>query len=49
MAVDRLLFGSHAPYFPVENALLKCFESPLSLAQMQAIMAGNAHRLMGVA
>ncbi len=44
--VERLLFGSHAPYFPVENALLKCFESPLKLAQLHAIMAGNAKRLL---
>jgi hypothetical protein len=49
MPVERLLFGSHAPFFPVENALLKCFESPLSRPQMQAIMAGNAQRLVPVA
>lgn len=48
MAVERLLFGSHAPYFPVENALIKCFESPLNRGQLEAIMAGNANRLLGV-
>lgn len=42
--VERILFGSHAPYFPVEAALFRTFESPLTLAQMQAIMAGNARR-----
>lgn len=46
--VERLLFGSHAPYFPVENALLKLFESPLTLEQMTAIMEGNAKRVMAV-
>lgn len=44
--VERLMFGSHAPYFPVENALLKCFESPLSIDQLRAIMAGNANRMI---
>lgn len=45
--LDRLLFGSHAPYFPLENALLKMFESPLSLPQLQAIMEDNARRFLG--
>jgi hypothetical protein len=48
LPVERLLFGSHAPYFPIENALLKCFESPLSRPQMQAIFAGNASRLLNL-
>jgi predicted TIM-barrel fold metal-dependent hydrolase len=44
--LERLLFGSHAPYFPVEATLLRMFESPLSFAQMQAIMETNARRLI---
>jgi predicted TIM-barrel fold metal-dependent hydrolase len=44
--VERILFGSHAPYFPVETALLKLMESPLDAAQLQAIMRGNARRLL---
>jgi predicted TIM-barrel fold metal-dependent hydrolase len=44
--VDRLLFGSHAPYFPCESALMKLFESPLSLEQLEKLMAGNAQRLI---
>jgi uncharacterized protein len=45
--VDRLLFGSHAPFFPCESALLKLFESPLTLEQFQAIANANARRVMG--
>ena len=44
--VDRVVFGSHAPYFPVETALLKLMESPLSAPQLHAIMQGNARRLL---
>lgn len=44
--VERILFGSHAPYFPVETNVIKLFESPLTLEQMQAIMNGNARRLL---
>jgi uncharacterized protein len=45
--VERLLFGSHAPFFPLENALLKLFESPLTQEQLTAIMRDNARRLLG--
>src|SRR5436309_4461457 len=44
--VDRIIFGSHAPYFPVETAILKLIESPLDAPQLQAIMQGNARRLL---
>jgi uncharacterized protein len=47
--VERLTFGSHAPYFPVETALLRLFESPLSLPQLQAIMENNARRMLSPA
>jgi len=47
MPIDRLLFGSHAPYFPVEGAVLKLFESPLDQAQLDALMETNARRLLG--
>lgn len=43
---DRFLFGSHAPYFPLEANLIKLFESPLTLEQSLAIMNGNARRLL---
>ena len=45
--VERLVFGSHAPFFPCESALLKLFESPLSLEQLEKLMHANARRLIG--
>jgi len=44
--VERLLFGSHAPYFPCESALMKLFESPLSLEQLEKLMNGNARHVL---
>lgn len=44
--LDRISFGSHAPYFPIETALLKLIESPLDVTQIRAITRGNAHRLL---
>lgn len=46
LPVDRIVFGSHAPYFPVETAILKLMESPLDRSQLHAIMQGNARRLL---
>jgi uncharacterized protein len=46
--VERLMFGSHAPYFPCESALLKLFESPLTLEQLEKLMHANAHNLIGL-
>ena len=43
---ERILFGSHAPYFPVEANLIKLFEAPLTLEQMAGIMNGNARRIL---
>ena len=47
--VERVMFGSHAPYFPIETALLKLIESPASAEQLHAIMQGNARRLLPAA
>ncbi|MCI0536240.1 MAG: amidohydrolase family protein [Verrucomicrobiales bacterium] len=44
--IDRIIFGSYAPYFPVETALLKLIESPLDAEQLHAILHGNARRLL---
>ena len=45
--LDRLLFGTHAPFFPCESALLKLFESPLDRPQLDKIMFANARTLLG--
>jgi uncharacterized protein len=44
---DRLLFGTHAPFFPCESSLLKLFESPLDRRQLDMIMFANARTLLG--
>jgi predicted TIM-barrel fold metal-dependent hydrolase len=46
IALERVLFGSHAPYFPIEATLLRMFESPLTRAQFQSVMETNARRLL---
>ena len=44
--VDRLCFGSHAPFFYFESAALKLKESVLTAAQLRAISADNARRFL---
>ncbi len=44
--VERILFGSHCPYFLLESALLKLRESELSPSQRAAITHQNAARLL---
>jgi predicted TIM-barrel fold metal-dependent hydrolase len=44
--IDRLTFGSHSPFFPCESALMKLFESPLTLDQFEKIATSNSHRLL---
>ena len=46
MPPDRLLFGSHFPFFVIESALLKLRESELTPAQLEAISHQNAERLL---
>jgi hypothetical protein len=45
---DRVVFGSHAPFFYLESAVLKLKESDLSEAQATSIKAGNARQLLGL-
>ncbi len=46
MPADRLVFGSHAPLFPVENVCFKFVSSELTASQREAIWADNADRWM---
>jgi hypothetical protein len=46
MPTARLCFGSHAPFYYVESALLKLRESALSEEQLRAVGQANAARLL---
>jgi len=44
--IDRIVFGSHAPFFSPEAAHAKLIESALTPEQIKAVGQGNARRLM---
>lgn len=46
LPLERIVFGSHAPYFPCESAVFKLFESPLGRPELEKVMHGNAARLL---
>jgi predicted TIM-barrel fold metal-dependent hydrolase len=46
VAPDRILFGSHYPFFSFDAALLKMKESGLAEERQKAIFEGNARRLL---
>ena len=46
LPAHRVLFGSHAPLFYFESALLKLKESPLKEEQLRAIRRENAQQLI---
>jgi predicted TIM-barrel fold metal-dependent hydrolase len=44
--VDRVLFGSYAPFFYADSAHLKLRESDLNETELNAIRAGNAASIL---
>jgi predicted TIM-barrel fold metal-dependent hydrolase len=46
LAAERIVFGSHAPYFPCFSSVFKLFESPLDRPELEKIMRGNAERIL---
>lgn len=42
----RMVFGTHAPFFIYESALIKLYESELSDAEMRALLTDNPQRLL---
>jgi predicted TIM-barrel fold metal-dependent hydrolase len=46
LPAERIVFGSHAPFFPCESAVFKLFESPLGLPELEKVMRGNAERFL---
>jgi predicted TIM-barrel fold metal-dependent hydrolase len=46
-APDRVVFGSHTPFYYFESALLKIREAALDEKQRRAVFTANAARLLG--
>jgi uncharacterized protein len=44
--MERLVFGSYAPFFYFESSLLKLKESPLTDAQLESVQGKNAGALI---
>lgn len=47
IGVDSILFGSYAPFFYFESAVLKLKESALEPTEHRAIASGNARKILG--
>lgn len=45
----RLVFGTHAPFFIYESALIKLYESSLTEAETRALLVDNPRRLLAPA
>ena len=49
ISAERVLFGSHAPFFYFESSVLKLKESALPVEQARAVCTTNARRLLAKA
>ena len=47
IGIERIMLGSHAPYFTMAAAHLKIVEAGLTDEEREAVLHGNARRLMG--
>jgi hypothetical protein len=47
VSLERVLFGSHHPFFVFESALLKVEEAGLNESQRTRILAGNSRLVTG--
>jgi len=46
IGTERILFGSHAPFFYLQSSLLKMKEADLTDEQREAILEGNARLVL---
>lgn len=47
LPAGRLVFGTHAPFFIYESAIIKLYESELTDAEARALLVDNPRRLLG--
>ena len=46
LPAGRLVFGTHAPFFLYESAVIKLYESDLTAAESRALLVENAQKLL---
>jgi hypothetical protein len=46
LPADRAVFGTHAPFLIYESAMIKVYESNLTVAETSAVLRRNAEALI---